>query len=74
MALVTPRKRAAARSSSYCRAKLVPMLAEAQSDLIPGHWWQLATAKLFMAVFVIAFSMMAAAWRDAPDPKLRGLE
>lgn len=50
------------------------MLAEAQSDLIPGHWWQLATAKLFMAVFVIAFSMMAAAWRDAPDPKLRGLE
>jgi peptide/nickel transport system permease protein len=50
------------------------MLAEAQSELILGHWWQLATATLFMAVFVTAFSMMADAWRDALDPKLRGLE
>jgi peptide/nickel transport system permease protein len=50
------------------------MLAEAQSELILGHWWQLATATLFMALFVTAFSMMADAWRDALDPKLRGLE
>jgi peptide/nickel transport system permease protein len=50
------------------------MLAEAQAELILGHWWQLATATLFMAVFVTAFSMMADAWRDALDPKLRGLE
>jgi oligopeptide transport system permease protein len=50
------------------------MLAEAQSELILGYWWQLATATLFMAVFVTAFSMMADAWRDALDPKLRGLE
>jgi peptide/nickel transport system permease protein len=50
------------------------MLAEAQSELILGHWWQLATATLFMAVFVTAFSMMADAWRDALDPRLRGLE
>ncbi len=50
------------------------MLAEAQSELILGHWWQLATATLFMAVFVTAFSLMADAWRDALDPKLRGLE
>jgi peptide/nickel transport system permease protein len=50
------------------------MLAEAQSELILGHWWQLATATLFMAIFVTAFSMMADAWRDALDPKLRGLE
>ncbi|MFO1326240.1 MAG: ABC transporter permease [Rubrivivax sp.] len=50
------------------------MLAEAQSELILGHWWQLATATLFMALFVTAFSLMADAWRDALDPKLRGLE
>lgn len=50
------------------------MLAEAQSELILGHWWQLAAATLFMAVFVTAFSLMADAWRDALDPKLRGLE
>jgi oligopeptide transport system permease protein len=50
------------------------MLAEAQSELILGHWWQLAAATLFMAVFVTAFSMMADALRDALDPKLRGLE
>ena len=50
------------------------MLAEAQSELILGLWWQLAAATLFMAVFVTAFSLMADAWRDALDPKLRGLE
>jgi len=50
------------------------MLAEAQSELILGYWWQLATAAAFMAVFVTAFSLMADAWRDALDPKLRGAE
>lgn len=50
------------------------MLAEAQSELILGYWWQLATATLFMAVFVTAFSLATDAWRDALDPKLRGLE
>jgi peptide/nickel transport system permease protein len=50
------------------------MLAEAQSELILGHWWQLAVATLFMAVFVTAFSLLADAARDALDPKLRGLE
>ena len=50
------------------------MLAEAQSELILGHWWQLATATACMAVFVTAFSLMADAWRDALDPKLRGAE
>ena len=48
------------------------MLNEAQTELIVGHWWQLATATVFMAVFVTAFSLMADAWRDALDPKLRG--
>ena len=48
------------------------MLAEAQAELILGYWWQLATATVFMAVFVTAFSLMADAWRDALDPKLRG--
>jgi oligopeptide transport system permease protein len=50
------------------------MLAEAQAELILGYWWQLATATLFMAVFVTAFSLMTDALRDALDPKLRGLE
>jgi len=50
------------------------MLAEAQSELLLGHWWQLAAATLFMATFVTAFSLMTDALRDALDPKLRGLE
>jgi peptide/nickel transport system permease protein len=50
------------------------MLAEAQSELLLGYWWQLAAATLFMAVFVTAFSLMTDALRDALDPKLRGAE
>ena len=50
------------------------ILAEAQSELLLGYWWQLAAATVFMAVFVTAFSLMADAARDALDPKLRGLE
>jgi peptide/nickel transport system permease protein len=50
------------------------MLADAQSELLLGYWWQLAAATLFMAVFITAFSLMADAWRDALDPKLRGAE
>jgi oligopeptide transport system permease protein len=50
------------------------MLAEAQSQLILGYWWELAAATLLMALFVTAFSLMADALRDALDPKLRGLE
>jgi peptide/nickel transport system permease protein len=50
------------------------MLAEAQSELILGYWWQLVAATTFMAVFVTAFSLMTDAMRDALDPKLRGLE
>jgi peptide/nickel transport system permease protein len=50
------------------------MLAEAQSELILGYWWQLVAATGFMAVFVTAFSLMTDALRDALDPKLRGAE
>ena len=50
------------------------MLAESQAELILGHWWQLVAATAFMAVFVTAFSLMADAWRDALDPKLRGAD
>jgi peptide/nickel transport system permease protein len=50
------------------------MLAEAQSELILGHWWQLAAATAFMATFVTAFSLMTDALRDALDPKLRGAD
>ena len=50
------------------------MLSEAQSELILGHWWQLAAATIFMALFVTAFSLMTDALRDALDQKLRGLE
>lgn len=48
------------------------MLAEAQSELLLGHWWQLAAATSFMALFVTAFSLTTDALRDALDPKLRG--
>jgi oligopeptide transport system permease protein len=47
------------------------MLAEAQSELLLGHWWQLAVATVFMAVFVTAFSFFTDALRDALDPKLK---
>ncbi len=47
------------------------MLAEAQSELLLGHWWQLAVATAFMATFVTAFSFFTDALRDALDPKLR---
>ncbi len=47
------------------------MLAEAQTELIQGKWWQLATATLFMAAFVTAFALLTDALRDALDPKLR---
>ncbi len=47
------------------------MLAEAQTELVIGKWWQLAAATIFMAVFVTAFSMLTDSLRDALDPKLR---
>jgi peptide/nickel transport system permease protein len=50
------------------------LLAEAQSELILGYWWQLAATTALMAGFVTAFSLMTDALRDALDPKLRGLE
>ena len=50
------------------------MLAEAQSELILGYWWQLVAVTGFMAVFVTAFALFTDALRDALDPKLRGLE
>ena len=50
------------------------MLAESQSELILGYWWQLAAVTSFMALFVTAFALFTDALRDALDPKLRGLE
>ncbi|MDB5872681.1 MAG: peptide transporter permease [Ramlibacter sp.] len=47
------------------------MLSEAQTELVQGKWWQLATATLFMATFVTAFALLTDALRDAMDPKLR---
>jgi oligopeptide transport system permease protein len=50
------------------------MLAESQSELILGYWWQLAGVTALMALFVTAFALFTDALRDALDPKLRGLE
>jgi len=47
------------------------MLTEAQSELVQGKWWQLATATSFMATFVLAFALLTDSLRDALDPKLR---
>ncbi len=46
------------------------MLAEAQSELIVGQWWQLAGASVSMAVLVGAFALFTDALRDALDPRL----
>jgi peptide/nickel transport system permease protein len=47
------------------------MLAEAQTELVLGKWWQMVAATGFMAVFVTAFALLTDALRDALDPKLR---
>jgi oligopeptide transport system permease protein len=47
------------------------MLAEAQSELVIGKWWQLAAAGVSMAVLVTAFSMLTDSLRDALDPKIK---
>ncbi len=47
------------------------MLAEAQSELLLGYWWQLAAATAAMAVLVTAFSLFTDALRDALDPRLK---
>lgn len=46
------------------------MLAEAQSELILGIWWQIAAATGAMALLVTAFSLFTDALRDALDPRL----
>jgi oligopeptide transport system permease protein len=46
------------------------MLAEAQSELVIGRWWQLLAAGASMAVLVTAFSLFTDALRDALDPRL----
>jgi peptide/nickel transport system permease protein len=47
------------------------MLNEAQTELLLGKWWQLASATLAMALLVTAFSVFTDALRDALDPKLK---
>lgn len=46
------------------------MLAEAQSELVIGKWWQLVAAGAGMAILVTAFSLFTDSLRDALDPKL----
>ncbi len=47
------------------------MLAESQSELVIGKWWQLVAASVSMAVLVTAFSMLTDSLRDALDPKIK---
>jgi oligopeptide transport system permease protein len=46
------------------------MLAEAQSELVVGKWWQLAAVAAAMTVLITAFSLLTDALRDALDPRL----
>jgi peptide/nickel transport system permease protein len=46
------------------------MIAESQSELLLGTWWQLAAATVAMAVLVTAFSLFTDSLRDALDPRL----
>jgi peptide/nickel transport system permease protein len=47
------------------------MIAESQSELLLGTWWQLAAATVAMAVLVTAFSLFTDSLRDALDPRLK---
>jgi oligopeptide transport system permease protein len=47
------------------------MLAEAQSELVIGKWWQLFAAGASMAILVTAFAMLTDSLRDALDPKIK---
>jgi peptide/nickel transport system permease protein len=47
------------------------MIAESQSEILAGRWWQLAAAGVPMALFVTAFSMFTDGLRDAMDPRLQ---
>jgi oligopeptide transport system permease protein len=47
------------------------MLAEAQSELVIGKWWQLVAAGTSMAILVTAFSTLTDSLRDALDPKIK---
>ena len=47
------------------------MLAEAQTELLLGKWWQIAAATMAMALLVTAFSLFTDAMRDALDPRLK---
>jgi oligopeptide transport system permease protein len=47
------------------------MLAEAQSELVIGKWWQLFASGASMAFLVTAFSMLTDSLRDALDPKIK---
>ena len=47
------------------------MLNEAQSELLTGKWWQLASATAAMAILITAFSLFTDALRDALDPRLK---
>jgi peptide/nickel transport system permease protein len=48
------------------------MLNEAQTELIMGRWWELASATVAMAILVTAFSLLTDSMRDALDPKTQG--
>jgi peptide/nickel transport system permease protein len=47
------------------------ILNEAQSELLTGKWWQLASATAGMAILITAFSLFTDALRDALDPRLK---
>jgi len=47
------------------------MIAESQSEILAGRWWQLVDAGVPMALFVTAFSMFTDSLRDAMDPRLQ---
>jgi len=49
------------------------MIVRAKLDLIPGRWWQLASAGTAMFVLVLALNIFGDRLRDALDPKLRNV-
>ena len=47
------------------------MIAQGQSQLWQGIWWEAGAATLFMFILVLALNLLGDALRDATDPKLK---
>jgi len=50
------------------------MIDDAKLELLKGVWWQMAAATIAIFVFTLAVNILGDAFRDALDPRLRGVD